>query len=181
MSALWIRLTLRGTTLATLTNSEEDLMMRSLVGCALGSVLILGMASSSEAIVIFADDFNTANGGTPTLNWNGLPNWTLSGGSVDLIGTGSGGTAFDFLPGNGLYVDLDGSTGNAVDAFSHAFSSLAAGTYLLSFDLAGNQRNGAFESVTVTFGLYSEVFDSNTFTASTPFITIQRVVTVGAN
>ncbi len=43
------------------------------------------------------------------LNYAGFANWDVLDGFVDLIGNGF----FDLLPGNGLYVDLDGSTGDA--------------------------------------------------------------------
>jgi hypothetical protein len=153
-------------------------MKRVLVPLMLAAVAWTFSAPRAEAVLL---DFNTDNGGTPVLNWNGAPDWTVGGGTVDLIGSGSGGTAFNFLPGNGLYIDLDGSTGNAVDAFSHTFAGLAAGTYVLSFDLAGNQRNGAFEQVTVSFGSFFGTYDSLTFTQFAGFSTISVLATVGAN
>ena len=78
--------------------------------------------------------------GTPALNYSAFTNWAVSGGNVDLIGTGM----FDFLPGNGLYVDLAGS-GSLVPHSGRMVSrtpfSLQAGhQYRVSVDLAGNQR-----------------------------------------
>jgi len=143
---------------------------------AFAALALAAGAPRAEAVLI---DFNAENSGTPALNWSGSPDWSVSGGSVDLIGSGPGGTAFDFLPGHGLYIDLDGSTSNAADAFSHVFLGLSAGTYVLAFDLAGNQRNAGFESVTVTFGSLVETFDSTVFTQTTPFTTVTRIVTVG--
>lgn len=150
-------------------------MKRMIAAVALVGAAWAFSAPAAEAITL---DFNTDNGGTPVLNWSGLPDWTVAGGTVDLIGTGSGGSAFDFLPGNGLYIDLDGSTNNAVDAFSHTFVGLAAGTYRLSFDLAGNRRNGSAELVSVSFGSFAQNYSLGQFA---PFTTFSVLATVGAN
>ena len=154
-------------------------MKRFLASLILGVVVGAFSAQRAEAVLL---DFNNSNSGTPVLNWDGSPDgWSVGGGTVDLIGHGAGGTSFDFLPGNGMYIDLDGSTGNAADAFSYTFTGLTAGTYMLSFDLAGNQRNGAFEEVTVTLGSFLGVYNSNQFTMGTPFTTISVLATVGDN
>jgi len=82
------------------------------------------------------------------INYTNFANWTVAGGTVDLCGNGF----FDFLPGNGLYVDLSGT---ALPLFgqllSKAVYSLVAGhTYSLTVKLAGNQRvNNAPYSVQV--------------------------------
>jgi hypothetical protein len=81
------------------------------------------------------------------LNYFGFANFAVTAGTVDLIGTGPGGTSFNLLPGNGLYVDLDGSTGNAGLTTADPIV-LGAGSYNLAFDLAGSQR-GSAETVTV--------------------------------
>jgi len=110
------------------------------------SALALGLsAAPASAAVIFSDNFNTENGGTPMLNYAGFANFTISDGSVDLIGSGPGGTSFNFLPGNGLYVDLDGSTSDAGLMLQDSIM-LGAGNYVFEFDLAGSQR-GSTETV----------------------------------
>ena len=63
---------------------------------------------------------------------------------------------FDFYPGNGLYVDLDGS-GNGVPGLLTTKQTFAAGTYTLSFDLAGSAR-GVDEDVKVNFGPFSQTY-----------------------
>lgn len=116
-------------------------------GCA---SLILGLSATANAgtiTTIFQDNFNGENGGVGALNYTGFSNWGVGGGTVDLIGNGY----YDFLPGNGLYVDLDGSTGNA--GFLTHWEDLAVGNYRLSFDLAGNQRNNAAEVTTANVGI----------------------------
>jgi hypothetical protein len=131
----------------------------------------LGIANYASAdSIVFSDNFNTENGGVGTLNYYGFANWTVTAGSVDLIGNGN----FDFLPGNGLYVDLDGSTNQAGTMVS-APLNLAAGTYDFQFDLAGSQR-GPTEPVTasVSSGLASQVYsfpsDQGFTLESMPFV-----------
>jgi hypothetical protein len=82
-----------------------------------------------------------------------------------------------FLPGNGLYIDLDGSTGQA--GTMETKLSFGPGTYNLSFDLVGNQRGATPQPVTVSMalGAYSEVF---TIPADAPFTTYQRTVVVSS-
>jgi hypothetical protein len=132
---------------------------------------LLCLGASANAGIIFSDNFDGENGGTGALNYSGFANWTVSDGTVDLIGNG----LFDFLPGNGLYIDLDGSTSNA--GTITATFALAPGDYVLSFDLAGNQRNNAAESVAVLVetAIFSETFS---LSKSDPFTTFTRLFSV---
>lgn len=89
-------------------------------------------------------------------------------------------SAFDFQPGNGLYVDMDGSTSNAGQLLSTAPITLGPGSYTLSFDLAGNRRNDAPEMVTVGVNmgsLFNEVFSLG---RNDPFTTFTRTVSVAS-
>jgi hypothetical protein len=120
-------------------------------------LLVLGLAITPASA--FFDTFNSENGGVGVLNYNSFANWAVSEGTVDLIGNGF----FDFLPGNGLFVDLDGSTSNSGLMSSN---SLASSTYYLSFDLAGSQR-GSTETVTVKIG--SDIIDVITISSNVGF------------
>jgi PEP-CTERM motif len=120
-------------------------------------LLVLGLAITPASA--FFDTFNSENGGVPVLNYNSFANWAVSDGTVDLIGNGY----FDFLPGNGLYVDLDGSTSNSGLMSSNLLVSSA---YYLSFDLAGSHR-GSTETVTVKIG--SDVIDIITIGSNVGF------------
>jgi hypothetical protein len=92
----------------------------------------LALASGSlGAQTLFFDDFNDE---TPGLNRTPT-GWTVINGTVDIIGSGPNGTLFDARPGNGYYIDLDGSTNNAGLLSSTALSFAAGTTYELSFDL----------------------------------------------
>ena len=136
------------------------------VGAAALSFAALG----AEAAIIFTDGFDTENGGVEKLNYNTFANWTVDP-TVDLIGNGG---SFDFYPGNGLYVDLDGSTTGvgAGGLMSNLFFS--PGSYTLSFQLGGSQR-GDINTVEVSLGSY---FESFTLAATDPLATYMRAVTV---
>ena len=108
--------------------------------------LALGLSAGAHAATttVFADNFNH-----DALGLNSTPDgWTVTGGTVDTIGKTD---FYDLLPGNGRYIDLDGSTYQA-GTLSKTFTGLADGSYTLSFDLAGNQRAPGKEDVLVNFG-----------------------------
>jgi hypothetical protein len=150
------------------TNQKEKRMIgKAFYVCALIGALMLVAPISAQAVPILQDDFNSENGGNSALNYFGFSNWTVVSGTVDLIGNGS----HDFYPGNGLYVDLDGST--RVAGLLQSQIIFSPGTYLLSFDLGGSRR-GDTNVVTVTLGNYSEVF---TLYSSDPLALFTRTVT----
>jgi hypothetical protein len=123
---------------------------------------------------IFFDDFNSESIG---LNYSSFANWDVSDGSVDVIGVDS---SWNWFPAYGRYVDMDGSTGNAGKITTKVSFDLAPGTYTLSFDLAGNQRQGADDTVIVQVDMGSLFNRSYTLSASTPFTTFTEMFTVGA-
>lgn len=122
-------------------------------------ILAIGASTAFADTVLFSDNFNSENGGVGVLNYGSFANWNITNGTVDLIGVN---TVWDFVPGNGLYVDLDGSTGNAGVMTSKTPFNLAAGQYELSFDLAGNHRNYGNDVVTVKVD--SGLLLNNTYT-----------------
>jgi hypothetical protein len=149
--------------------------MKKLFLLLLVPIFMVSVASSASALVIFEDNFDTENGGVGVLNYSGFDNWTVSDGTVDLIGNGY----FDFFPGNGLYVDMDGSTNNAGIMTSGIY--LAAGAYTLQFDLAGNQRNDAGEQVNVSVVMGSVFNNSYSLTRYDPFQTFTETIDVAAD
>lgn len=113
----------------------------------MASLLSLG----ANAGIIFQDNFDVEAGaaGNSITNYAAFNNWTVSGGSVDVVANGGWGIA---CAGNGgKCVDLDGSTGNA-GVLTSSLLSLSAGTYSLSFDISGNQRGGADDSFMLALG-----------------------------
>jgi hypothetical protein len=123
----------------------------------LGLALAAAISASAANATPLSDNFDSENGGTPQLNYFGLSNFTVtnagSGGSVDLIGSGSGGSAYDFFPGHGLYIDMCGSTSACATLSTNQV--FAAGTYDVSISLGGNARSGTQTGTTVNFGSYS--------------------------
>lgn len=112
--------------------------------------LSLLTASAAQALPLFSDTFESELLG---LN-QALDNWTVSDGTIDVVGNGF----FDFYPGNGKYIDLDGSTGNAGKITTNTLFNFLAGNYTLNFQLGGSTR-GDSNTVTVALGsFYSEVF-----------------------
>ena len=98
----------------------------------------------ANAATVFSDNFDANATGL-----NAVPTgWTVSSGTVDIIGNGF----FDLIPGSGKYIDLDGSTSDA-GVLAKTLSLVAGTHYTAFFDLAGNHRNGATETVTGIFGI----------------------------
>lgn len=132
-------------------------------------------AQPTFAAVIFSDNFDTEPAGL-----NSTPSqWTVTNGTVDTIGSGF----IDFLPGNGNYIDLDGSTGNAGNMTSIALTLSPGVNYTLLFDLAGSQRG---DSNTVRAGLdfdadsFFDVFVDITLPSTAPFAQFSLPFTVAS-
>ena len=121
-------------------------MRKSAIICVMFSLLAVG-TGSSWASPIFFDDFNLENGGVGVSNYDSFANWTVSDGTVDLIGT----PPWDLQPGYGLYVDMDGSTNNA-GRMTSALIDLDPGEYILSLDVAGNLRGKGSDTILVQVG-----------------------------
>jgi PEP-CTERM motif len=122
----------------------------------LKSLIIAGVASlalggTAQAAILLVDNFDTE---TQALNYTGFANFDVTAGSVDLIGSPP--PFFNFYPGNGRFVDLDGSTGNQNPAGEITTkASYGAGNYTLSFNLGGSTR-GDTNTVRVAFGSFSQ-------------------------
>jgi hypothetical protein len=121
-------------------------MSRKLIAYA--SATLIALAPGLAA----ADFFDNFNGETAGLNATPTK-WSVTNGTIDIVGNGF----FDLLPGNGLYIDLDGSTSNAGLMRSTPLSLVDTilGFYRLSFRIAGSQR-GDTNLVTVGVDLDSD-------------------------
>jgi hypothetical protein len=115
-------------------------------------------------VPVFIDTFDAENNGVGALNFSDFTNWTVMDGSVDLIGNGF----FDSQPGNGLYVDLDGTTLNGGRLSMRTPLVLDPGVYELAFDLAGGPDN----AVLVEFG--GLINETLTLPSAVPFTRIIR-------
>ncbi|UCD53093.1 MAG: hypothetical protein JSW27_10710 [Phycisphaerales bacterium] len=139
---------------------------------ALGGLLT---STGWAGTTIFEDNFNSY---PPTQNWPGSDLWTVSDGTVDLIGEG---TAEDFFPpGYGLYLDMGGSSFDAGKITSIPLD-LQAGDYVLSFAWAGNQRSddiGALDEMFVSVGEGSLLNFHTSAVTGTPFFAMGVPFTV---
>ena len=132
-----------------------------IIGCGVLAAGLVAGVSGASASVVFSDDFNSY--GTQ-LNWAPPANWSVPVGSVDLIGETPTGTQFDFYPGHGGYVDLDGSSDAA--GTLQTLGTFAAGSYTLTFDLGGNARGDVDKTTTITLGDFTQ---SITLASSSPY------------
>lgn len=116
------------------------------------AALIAGHASAAS---LLSDNFNAD---VQALNSPGDATFlsTSPPGSIDIIGTGF----FDLQPGNGNYVDLDGSSGNGHNPAGQLTSvmTFGPGNYTLTFDLAGNLRGAPAQTTTASLGSFSQIF-----------------------
>lgn len=128
------------------------------------AVVIVG----AEAI---KDDFDTENDARFQFSYTGFRNWRVTRGSVDLIGANS---EYDFVPGHGLYVDLDGYYSGAKFETRSALQ-LSPGSYTLSFSLAGSQRG---DTNTVHVSLGSMFSESITLPSAAKFTAYTRRIVV---
>jgi hypothetical protein len=99
------------------------------------AIALATACGSAAAQTLFFDDFNNEFPGL-----NRVPNgWTVTNGTVDIIGNGPNGELFDARPGNGYYIDLDGSSNPPNAGLLATGLTFAAGTaYELSFDLGNS-------------------------------------------
>ena len=144
---------------------------------ALAVVALAAAASPASATVIFSDDFD-AN----PLGLNLTPvGWSAVDGFVDIVGAGG---PFASLcaggPSPSRCIDLDGSMGDAAN-LQTSVAVPTAGSYLLSFWLQPNDRGGLADTVTVSFGSYSEVFTlASLGNNADSWSLYQRVVNIGS-
>lgn len=119
-----------------------------------GAALISGWFSAqvkAYPVPMFVDDFNANHP-----NLNAVPvGWSVDGGGyVDIIGFCDGVAYYNIMPGNGCYIDLDGS-GGTPGQLTRSLSLKGGRSYELRFRLAGSQ-NAASSSDTVRVGFGSE-------------------------
>ena len=131
-------------------------------------LLVMLVFSKAHAITSLTDNFDSE---TAMLNYAGFANWDVNNGTVDTVATGTFSIACS--GGSAICVDLDGSTSDS--GILSTKEKFDVGVYILSFDISGNQRGMADDTVEVIFGDYSETF---TLASNAPWQTITRNVEV---
>jgi PEP-CTERM motif len=143
--------------------------MKNYVMALLATAAVGAFASTAQAGIVLFDNFTTTDSvnQVPTLNWLGdntfvpVPATPVTGkASVDLVGPSNpyGITPPPLAPTLNV-VDMDGSTGTGFSPAGEIQSvdtTLAAGSYTLSFWISGNQRTSAARSVDVSLGSWSK-------------------------
>jgi hypothetical protein len=144
--------------------------------------LMLFTAAPAGAAIVFQDNFDSEPHANSILNYGtapspGFTNWDVIGGNTDLIRN----TEFNISCHNNSFfcIDMDGTGSQAGQLRSK--TTFAAGSYVLSFAISGNQRRPPIgsttpDSMTVIFGNLTETF---TLDFDAPFQTVARNVTVG--
>ena len=125
------------------------------------AVVAGSFGAAQGATTLFSDTFN---GDTLGLGKTSLTNWMATSGTVDVIGTGS----FDFYPGNGNYIDMNGNNAARIELKS-ALNFVIGQTYTIAFKFGYNKNSGTNEQL--TFGLGSNVLGTLTSTNFTPTLT----------
>jgi hypothetical protein len=127
--------------------------------------------------IIFSDNFDAE--GTQGVNFTGFNQWTVTDGTVDLLGPGlfaSLCTPQSTTANQNRCVDLDGTSRNP-GVLTSVPVSLLPGVVQLRFDLGGSKR-GDTNTVQVTFGGFvNQVF---VLASSDPLTTQTIDVTVGS-
>lgn len=149
--------------------------MKKIIILIVGLGLILLSQSIANATVLLDDNFNSENSGIYQLNYNNFKNWVVSDGSVDLIGQGS---SWNWYPGNGLYVDLDGSTGDAGKMTTKTSFTFTPGIYELLFSLGGNQRTNTADTVYAKIGIGTLFNETFIISKTSPLTQYTRYITV---
>jgi len=134
-------------------------------------------AAAPREQVLLRDDFDGENGERPVLMYDRFSHWVVKGGTVDLIGAASD---WDFQPGHGLYVDLDGDRPDGVRfepgmLVTRERFVLTPGEYELGFRLAGSQR-GDTNTVEVRLGAVHH--ERITLSHGAPFQRFVRTIVV---
>lgn len=115
------------------------------LGFASVAVALFALTAPASATIV-PDQFNSENGGVGTLNYYGFADYHVTSGSVDLIGTGF----YDNFPGNGMYVDMAGTTGQYGALTTNTV--YAAGTYHVTLGLGGTIYSGISDGVSLDWG-----------------------------
>ena len=114
----------------------------------LAATLVVGATVSANAVpvTLFEDNFDGQSQATNA----SLNGWTVSNGTIDVIGAPN---FFNLYPGNGNYLDMDGSNLNGGKISTvQTFDILAGVEYFISFSYGKNEQNGNLTPESLNFG-----------------------------
>jgi hypothetical protein len=104
------------------------------------SVVVASAAPANAASVLFSQNFDSLPVGVPAAS---LPGFTISGGGVDVVQSGT--FSIDCVGGTGKCLDLAGSPGPGTIT-SDSINFLAGRRIDVSFTVSGNQRSTASDN-----------------------------------
>jgi hypothetical protein len=120
----------------------------------LAAIALFGCAGSVHATPLLNENFDELTSALGVVSAGAFN--TINGTNVDIVGASNGWGALCAGAESGNCIDMDGTGGNPLGQLQ-SNTLFSAGTYLLSFDLVGNQRGGS-SSTTVSFGNYDQTF-----------------------
>jgi hypothetical protein len=148
--------------------TEPRMLLRSLAAASLCTALLLNVATPSEAATLIDENFDTS---VPTFNITTsgtIPSFTVTDGSVDIIGTTGG--QFEFYPGNGAYVDLNGNDPGTIESSTFGFAAGEIVNVSFSYGANGENRTGEVFFGTASLGTFTASQSTGVFqTFSTSF------------
>jgi hypothetical protein len=149
--------------------------MRSL-SFTFAAIALFGLTGSLHATPLLNENFNEL---TPVLSATSVGAFsTIGGTNVDIVNNAMGYGALCAGAESGNCIDLDGTGGNPIGQL-RSNMLFSAGTYLLSFDLVGNQR-GSNSTTTVSFGNYDQTFALGSYDDLAGIVTNQQVTLTSA-
>uniref|UniRef100_UPI0037BEE5A5 hypothetical protein n=1 Tax=Chamaesiphon sp. VAR_48_metabat_403 TaxID=2964700 RepID=UPI0037BEE5A5 len=137
--------------------SRSSLSIALLVGAAV-SFPIVTQTNSASAATLLSENFNSVSTGQNLTS--GIPSFNVIG-DVDVLGSSP--ILFDAYPGNGNYIDLNGSRTGGLSSIA-AFTFNAGDSVTIAFDYGPSGQN---ENFTASLGsIFSIPFSSNTLVFS---------------
>ncbi|MGB5261486.1 MAG: hypothetical protein WBO34_13345 [Gammaproteobacteria bacterium] len=133
--------------------------------------IALAVATQAQAAVIFSDDFTEITN-AQNINFTGLTNWNVTAGAIDAFLNGGFGLS---CPSFGC-LDMDGTTTTAGTIETKTTFNLSAGDYVLTLNVAGNQRVASSDSMDVLFS--GAVLNTITLAENDPYQFIQLPFTL---
>jgi hypothetical protein len=121
----------------------------------LAALALFGVTGSLHATTLLTENFDELTTGLGVVSVGAFS--TVNGTNVDIVGASNGWGALCAGAESGNCIDMDGTGGNPLGQLQSNME-FSAGTYLLSFNLVGNQRGGSASTTTVSFGNYDQTF-----------------------
>lgn len=128
--------------------------LRSLMASAFGVVALAQFATPASAITLLSENFGSGNQDQFNIGVGGTVGSTfkVTAGNVDLVGNGvPPNGSYNFYPGNGNYIDLNGNTSGTITSIG-SFSFAAGDTLNLSYNYGNYGTNALGNGANIFLG-----------------------------